>query len=108
MKRGLLLIASGVLLVAIAACGRSISEDVAVQVAQERLVHYCAEFKIDLALLDGPRRIREHDPGYVFEWIAFPNAEPVRIEVWVSKTGRAEVGPGAGIERLGGTRPSKE
>lgn len=100
MKNALLAIASCVLSVAMAACGPAISEDVARRVAEERLAHFCDDFKIDRALLEGPRRIRERDPGYVFEWIAFPDAEPVRVEIWVSETGRAEVGLGAGIERL--------
>jgi hypothetical protein len=108
MKNALLALASCVLLVAIAACGPDISEEVARRVAEERLAHYCDDFKIDRALLEGPRRIRERDPGYVFEWIAFPNAEPVRVEVWVSETGKAEVGLGAGIERLEGTRRLNE
>lgn len=104
MKCPMLALASSVVVVAIAACGPDISEDVARRVAEERLAHYCEDFKIDRALLEGPKRIREGDPGYVFEWIAFPDAEPVHLEVWVSKTGRAEVGLGAGIERLEGTR----
>lgn len=86
------------------ACRVEISEDVARRIAKDRFTSYCRDFSIDVDLLDQPRRIRPSDPGYVFEWIASAGAEPVAIEVWVSDSGRAEVGVGPGIERLEGTQ----
>lgn len=85
-------------------CGVEISEDVARRIAEDRFTSYCKDFSIDVNLLEGPRRIRVSDPGYVFEWVASAEAGPVAIEVWVSDSGRAEVGVGPGIDRLEGTQ----
>jgi len=107
-NRLLVVVCSALTVAVVVRCGPPISEDAAVRVAEDRLRHFCDAFQIDTTLLEGPRRIRDNDPGYVFEWVAFRHADPVRVEIWVSESGRAEVGPGVGIERLEGTRRPRE
>lgn len=82
----------------------SVSAEQAERIASDRLDSYCESFDIDRELLHGPERIRLEDPGFIFEWVAFGGADPVRLEVWVSDSGRPEVGPSLGIERLVGSR----
>jgi len=86
---------------------QSISEETARRIAESRFESFCKEARIDSRLLSGPKRIRETDPGFVFEWTYFEGDTAMEsLEIWVSDSGTPEVGGDSRLDKLFGTLES--